>query len=132
MKGRHEARNRGETPPASWATTPKRHSAVIHQPTRNRMSDEAKKQMLAALGRVASGLFVLTARHDGQETGMLASWVQQAAFDPPQLTVAVRRGRGVLDWLTDGTSFTLNILDDSQTDMIAHFGKGFALGEPAF
>jgi flavin reductase (DIM6/NTAB) family NADH-FMN oxidoreductase RutF len=96
------------------------------------MADELQKQMLAALGRVPSGLFVLTAQRAGQETGMLASWVQQASFDPPQITVAVKRGRGVLDWLTDGATFTLNVLDDSQTDMIAHFGKGFALGEPAF
>ena len=32
---------------------------------------------LAALGRIPSGLFVLTLRHGGRETGMLASWVQQ-------------------------------------------------------
>ncbi len=96
------------------------------------MVEETQKQTLAALGRIPSGLFVLTARHNGQETGMLASWVQQCSFDPPQVTVAVKRGRGLLDWLTDGASFTLNILDDSQTDMIAHFGKGFTLTETAF
>ena len=31
-----------------------------------------------------------------------------------------------------GSKFTLNILDDSQTDMIVHFGKGFELHEAAF
>jgi flavin reductase (DIM6/NTAB) family NADH-FMN oxidoreductase RutF len=34
--------------------------------------------------------------------------------------------------LTEGQAFTLNILDASQTDMIVHFGRGFALGAPAF
>ena len=90
------------------------------------------KQLAAALGRVPSGLFVLTARRDGDETGMLASWVQQCSFEPPQLTLALKRGRDVLAWLGDGAAFTLNILDDSQTDMIVHFGRGFALGQPAF
>src|SRR5436305_10749406 len=84
---------------------------------------DPRKEMLAALGRVPSGLFVLTARHGGDETGMLASWVQQCSFEPPQVSVALRQGREVQAWLTDGAAFTLNILDDSQTDMISHFGR---------
>lgn len=90
------------------------------------------KQLAAALGRIPSGLFILTARQGAAETGMLASWVQQCSFDPPQLTLAIRRGRAIVDWLTESASFVLNILDDSQTDMVAHFGKGFDPGQPAF
>jgi flavin reductase (DIM6/NTAB) family NADH-FMN oxidoreductase RutF len=93
---------------------------------------DPQRQLAAALGRLPSGLFILTARHGGAETGMLASWVQQCSFDPPHLTVAVKRGRELLAWLTPGAEFTLNILDDTQTDMIVHFGRGFALDEPAF
>jgi flavin reductase (DIM6/NTAB) family NADH-FMN oxidoreductase RutF len=63
---------------------------------------------------------------------MLASWVQQCSFEPPRLSVALSRGREVSAWLTEGAAFTLNILDDTQTDMIVHFGRGFALGQPAF
>lgn len=86
----------------------------------------------AALGRVPSGLFILTARHGGQETGMLASWVQQCSFDPPQVSVAVRKGRYVLDWLADGTAFGVNVLAHGDKRLVAHFGKGFDPGEPAF
>jgi flavin reductase (DIM6/NTAB) family NADH-FMN oxidoreductase RutF len=97
------------------------------------MSDsDDRKRMIAALGRIPSGLFVLTIRHGDAETGMLASWVQQCSFEPPQISVALKRDRDVWSWLTDGAAFTLNILDDSQTDMISHFGRGFALTEPAF
>lgn len=95
------------------------------------MSD-ADKQLAAALGRVASGLFVLTARRSNAETGMLVSWIQQCSFVPPQLSVAIRRDRELAGWLTPDSSFTVNILDSSQTDMIVHFGRGFALNEPAF
>jgi flavin reductase (DIM6/NTAB) family NADH-FMN oxidoreductase RutF len=35
-------------------------------------------------------------------------------------------------WLTPGAALTVNILDAGQTDMIVHFGRGFALSEPAF
>lgn len=93
---------------------------------------ETNKQLGGALGRVPSGLFIVTACHGAEETGMLASWVQQCAFDPPHVTVALKRGRPMIDWLTEGAPFTINILDDSQTDMVAHFGRGFAHGEPAF
>jgi flavin reductase (DIM6/NTAB) family NADH-FMN oxidoreductase RutF len=96
------------------------------------MSDEERKKLAAALGRVPSGLFILTVRHGGDETGMLASWVQQCSFEPPQISVAVRGDRDIHAWLTPGAAFTVNVLDEDQTEMLVHFGKGFALGEPAF
>lgn len=86
----------------------------------------------AALGRIPSGLFVVTARHGEQETGMLASWVQQCSFDPPLISLAVRQGRFLADWLAAGVSFAVNVLDDTQTDMIVHFGRGFAPDEEPF
>ncbi len=91
-----------------------------------------QKQLAAALGRIPSGLFVLTVKHGDAETGLLASWVQQCSFQPPHVSLAVRRDRPVTAWLTDGTHVRLNILDDTQTDMISHFGRGFTLDEPAF
>jgi len=93
---------------------------------------DANKRLAAALGRVPSGLYVLTVRHGDAETGMLVSWVQQCSFTPPQLSVAIQKGRDILAWLPDGAAFTLNILDAGQTDMIVHFGRGFALDQPAF
>jgi flavin reductase (DIM6/NTAB) family NADH-FMN oxidoreductase RutF len=93
---------------------------------------EAQKPLASALGRVASGLFIVTARRDDAETGMLASWVQQCSFEPPLLSLAIQRGREIAGWLTESSWFTLNILDDTQTDMIVHFGRGFKRGEPAF
>ena len=108
--------------------TPARHSGSIIP-----MNDAtAPDSLAAALGRVPSGLFVLTARDGAAETGMLASWVQQCSFDPPQVTVAVNKGRDVLDWLADGAPFVLNVLPEGGKALVAHFGKGFARGEPAF
>ena len=87
---------------------------------------------LPALGRIPSGLFVLTVRHGERETGMLASWVQQCSFDPPQLSAAIRKGRYVLDWLADGAALAVNVLPEGEKKLVAHFGKGFELEEPAF
>jgi len=91
-----------------------------------------EQALAAALGRVPSGLFILTVAGADGPTGMLASWVQQCSFDPPQLSLAVKPGRPAADRLTDGAAFVLNILPAGQTDLLKHFGKGFGPGEPAF
>lgn len=95
-------------------------------------SGDDDESLAAALGRIPSGLFVLTARHGDHETGMLVSWVQQCSFDPPQVSVAVKKGRDVLDWLADGTSFVLNVLPEGSKTLIGHFGRGFEADQPAF
>ena len=94
--------------------------------------DTPAQHLAAALGRIPSGIFVLTAADDGRETGMLASWVQQCSFRPPRVSIAVQGGREIVRRLAPGTRFILNILESSQTDMVAHFGKGFAPDEDAF
>ena len=43
----------------------------------------------AALGKIPSGVFIATSTHDGEEIGMLASFVEQAGFNPPTITVAI-------------------------------------------
>jgi flavin reductase (DIM6/NTAB) family NADH-FMN oxidoreductase RutF len=96
------------------------------------MTNDALQDLAPALGRLPSGLCILTARHGERETGMLVSWVQQCSFEPPQVTAAVRRGRDVLAWLEPGAAFTLNILAEGQTNLLSHFGKGFALDQPSF
>jgi flavin reductase (DIM6/NTAB) family NADH-FMN oxidoreductase RutF len=95
-------------------------------------ADDPHKSMHAALGRIPSGLFIVTLARPGVETGMLASWVQQCSFKPPLVSLAMQRGRAITELLPKGSKFTLNILESSQTDMIAHFGKGFAPNEDAF
>jgi flavin reductase (DIM6/NTAB) family NADH-FMN oxidoreductase RutF len=82
-----------------------------------------------ALGRVPSGLFIVTYLAGEVEQAMLASWVQQCSFDPPMLSVAVKQGRGISDWLTEGAHFVVNVLAENQTDLVSHFGKGLPLSQ---
>ena len=97
------------------------------------MGKEPSDPLWAALGRVPSGLFVLTCAHAGEETGMLASWVQQCSFDPPQVAAAIRKGRPVVGWLTEGNArLVVNVLAEGAKKFVAHFGRGFDPGEPAF
>ncbi len=86
----------------------------------------------AVLGRVPSGIYILTIGTGARATGMLASWVMQAGFDPPMVSVAVKLGRYVCDWLAEGQPFVLNVVGEGQKDFLRHFSKGFEPGVPAF
>lgn len=97
------------------------------------MTDEMRAAIGAVLGRTPSGLFILTAcGPDGRTTGMLASWVQQASFDPPAVTVAVNKKRYVNDWLQAGPGVVLNLIGETQKQFLGHFGRGFEPDEAAF
>lgn len=67
-----------------------------------------------ALGRVLGSLCVLTAKDGDAQGAMLASWVSQASFDPPGITVAVKRDRAVESMLPVGAGFVLNVLADGK------------------
>jgi flavin reductase (DIM6/NTAB) family NADH-FMN oxidoreductase RutF len=92
----------------------------------------AESAIVHVLGRIPSGIFILTARRGHDETGMLASWVMQAGFHPPAVSVAVAHGRYIGDWLAEGSPFVLNVVAEHQKPLLKHFGRGFGPSEPAF
>lgn len=86
----------------------------------------------AALGRIPSGIFILTASYGDKKTGMLASWVMQSSFDPPMVTVAIKNTRYLVDWLRNGARVAVNVLSEDEKSMLSHFGRGFDPDAPAF
>ena len=84
------------------------------------------------LGRIVSGLFVLTTGEGEQATGMLASFVQQAGFEPPTVTVAVHKSRPIVELMRSHQKFCLSVLHDESIGLLAHFARGFDPGQPAF
>ena len=97
------------------------------------MTDNTKEAIGQVLGRTPSGVFILTASDgEGRSTGMLASWVQQAAFEPPTVTVAVNSKRYLNDWLKGNPKIGLNLVGEGKFEFLKHFGKGFEPDEPAF
>jgi len=92
------------------------------------MNDTPLSDVAVALGRVPSGLFVVTARNAaGEETAFLASWVMQAGFDPPALSVAVGKDRAALDFVRQpGSSFAVSVIADSEKGQVGPFARGVA------
>lgn len=86
----------------------------------------------AAVAKIPSGLAVLTATYKGRSTGMLASWVQQASFEPLMLTVCVKAGRPIESLIDGAGRFVLNLLGEDATSLLKHFGRGFGPEDDAF
>jgi flavin reductase (DIM6/NTAB) family NADH-FMN oxidoreductase RutF len=84
-----------------------------------------------AVGRIVGSLCVLAAKRENVSSAMLASWVTQASFNPPGLTVAVAKDRTVESLTHTGDQFVLNILQEGR-NVRRHFLKSFAPGEDRF
>jgi flavorubredoxin/flavin reductase (DIM6/NTAB) family NADH-FMN oxidoreductase RutF len=67
-----------------------------------------------ALGRVAGSLCVITANDDGTPVGFLTSWVSQAGFSPPAITISVAKDRDLECLAAAGEKFVLNILKEGR------------------
>jgi flavorubredoxin/flavin reductase (DIM6/NTAB) family NADH-FMN oxidoreductase RutF len=91
-----------------------------------------------ALGRLSGGLYVVTARQQDAEGGirsgaMVASWVSQASFEPPGITVAVAKDRAIEALMQVGDRFVLNILrEDNHQGLLRHFLRRFPPGADRF
>ena len=90
-----------------------------------------------ALGRLSGGLYVVTASQgEGdslRRSAMVASWVSQASFTPPGITVAVAKDRAIEALMQVGDQFVLNILrEENHQQLLRHFLKRFPPGADRF
>ena len=84
-----------------------------------------------AMGRIVSPLCVVSAKRGDVESAMLASWVSQASFNPPGITVAVAKDRAIEPLLHTKDKFVLNVLQEGM-NLRRHFLKSFAPGSDRF
>jgi len=77
-----------------------------------------------ALGKIASGLYIATARLDGEPIGMLCSFVEQAGFEPPAISLAVGVGRPLIAAIEAGAPFGLHVLSKSNNALLKSFARG--------
>ena len=76
-----------------------------------------------ALGRVPSGVFVLSARDGPRTLGMLCSWVQQAAFDPPAVSLAIAKDRPIRPAILATRRLAISVLAEGDMDLMRRFAR---------
>ncbi|MBE9166890.1 diflavin flavoprotein [Pleurocapsales cyanobacterium LEGE 06147] len=86
-----------------------------------------------AMGRIGGGLYIITATKGDISSAMLASWVSQASFEPPGLTIAVAKDRAIESLMQVGNRFVLNVLEEGKyQNLMKHFLKRFKPGADRF
>jgi flavin reductase (DIM6/NTAB) family NADH-FMN oxidoreductase RutF len=79
----------------------------------------------AALGRLASGVTVVTVRGaDGIDHGMTASAFTSLSLDPPLVLVCVEADNSTYEIIESSDSFAVNILARSQEEISNRFAGG--------
>ncbi len=97
------------------------------------VSESQSARTAQALGRIIGSLSIVTTRQGELSGAMVASWVSQATFSPPGLTIAVAKERAIESLLPINSTFVLNILQDGKhLGLMKHFLKPFAPGEDRF
>ena len=97
------------------------------------LSESRSDPAVLALGRVIGSLCVLTTRKADLSGAMVASWVSQASFSPPGITVAVAKDRAVEALLHKGDRFALNVLAEGrETALMKQFLQPFEPGADRF
>jgi flavin reductase (DIM6/NTAB) family NADH-FMN oxidoreductase RutF len=85
-----------------------------------RMDIAARKTVLR---HFSYGLYVVTVAADGEEHGMTANWVTQAAFEPPMVAVAVENTSQTIEMIRDAHHFALSVLHDGQRELAGRLGR---------
>jgi flavin reductase (DIM6/NTAB) family NADH-FMN oxidoreductase RutF len=83
----------------------------MEQSIEDRMRSQDAVDIYKTLALLPSGLLVLTTRKGDEDAALLVSWVAQAGFTPPSISVALHPDRRARLWLTDRLPFVLNILE---------------------
>lgn len=97
------------------------------------MPDTREPSALAlALGRIPTGLYVVTTRAAQGPLGFVGSLVTQVGFDPPTVCVAVAKGRDHLAAIRAAGAFTVSILDGASRGLMGAFFKRYEPGKSAF
>jgi flavin reductase (DIM6/NTAB) family NADH-FMN oxidoreductase RutF len=76
-----------------------------------------------ALGRIPSGIYILTATFEGHVETMLASWLQQAGFKPPAISVALGRDRAMSRMMNDSRVFGVTIMSAEDKGLMKRFAR---------
>jgi flavin reductase (DIM6/NTAB) family NADH-FMN oxidoreductase RutF len=83
--------------------------------------DAAAKQTV--LRHFPYGLYVVTVTAGGEEHGMTANWVTQAAFEPPMIVIAVENTSKTIGMIRDAHYFGVSLLAAGQRDLAGKLGR---------
>lgn len=87
------------------------------------VDEKVKETIGPALGKIASGVYIVTIGDGNERDGMLTTWINQASFNPPCVSVAVNKERAIHPKMTKDALFGVNVLSKENMDIFKSFAK---------
>ena len=91
-----------------------------------------KTPLAQAIEQIPSGLFILTAAYNGSRSGVLVSWVQQCAAQPPLVMAAVSTALPVVPLIRDSHRFALCQISEEDRLLARRFQRAPMPGDDPF
>lgn len=85
-----------------------------------------------ALGRIPTGLYIVTTLQAGRPLGFVGSFLMQVGLAPPVVSVAIGQGREHLAAVRTHGRFGISVLDSASQKLMAPFLKRHEPGRSAF
>lgn len=84
------------------------------------MNEIYRKQSLRMF---SYGVYVLSSMNEGEYCVSTVTWVSQASFEPPLISVCIKRGSASYKIVKKRGEFILHLLGENQKDMASSFFK---------
>src|SRR5260370_2912438 len=82
-----------------------------------------RERFRSVMGHFASGVTVITTRHEGIDYGLTASAVSSLSLDPPMLLISVNRTSNTQKTIAQSPVFAVNIFREHQSELCRHFAR---------
>ena len=93
------------------------------------MDVKSRKQ---ALRMLSYGVYILTSKTKEEYCGATITWVSQASFEPPMISVCIKRDSGSYKVVKERGEFLLHLLGEEQKDIAASFFKPTSINRGYF
>ena len=93
---------------------------------------DAPSPLAQALGRIPTGLYVVTTLAGGRPLGFVGSFLMQVGFAPPSVCLAVASGREHLAAIRAQGRFAVSVLDGASQGLMGAFFKRYEPGSSPF
>lgn len=82
-----------------------------------------RERFRSVMSHFASGVTIITTRHEGIDYGLTASAVSSLSLDPPMLLICVNKVSNTRDAIAQSQVFAVNILRENQSEVARHFAS---------
>ena len=84
------------------------------------MDEQSRK---TALRMISYGMYILTSKFEDDYCAATVTWVSQASFEPPLISVCIKRDSASYTVVKERGEFLLHLLGHDQKDLAASFFK---------